>query len=195
MLPPLRVDAELYRHGTIPQALNDTTHSGKPVVIDRQRRRNRCRACGGTFVQPCQDINDRHLMTVRLVQHIEKAVLRRTYVTVADEVGVSEGTVCNVVRAYAERMEAAHVFSAPNVLGVDELHIRGKARCILTNISDKQILDFLEDRTKDIVYRSLLRLEHRERVRIAAMDMYRPYLTVSKLVFPKAVAVVDKFHI
>lgn len=186
---------ELYRHGTIAHAVNDTTHAGKPVVIDWQRQRYRCRACGGTFLQPCRDINDRHLMTVRLVQHIEKSVFRRTSVAVADEVGVSEGTVRNVFHAYAERMEAAHVFSAPSVLGIDELHIRGKARCILTNISDRAILDFLEDRTKDIVYRSLLRLEHRERVQIVAMDMYRPYLTVSKLVFPTAIAVVDKFHI
>jgi len=186
---------ELYRHGTLNQAVNDTTHSGKPVVIDWARQRYPCRACGGTFLQPCTDINDRHLMTVRLVRHIEQAVIRRTHVAVADEVGVSEGTVRNVFRAYAERMEADHVFTAPNVLGIDELHLRGKPRCILTNISDKQILDFLEDRTKDIVYRALLRLRHRERVQIVTMDMYRPYLTVSKLVFPKAVAVVDKFHI
>lgn len=81
------------------------------------------------------------------------------------------------------------------MLSIDELHIRGKARCILTNISDGVILDFPEDRTKDIVYRSLLRVEHRECVQIVAMDMYRPYLTVSKLVFPTAIAVVDKFHI
>jgi transposase len=193
--PKCGVVDELYRHGTLAQALNDTTHSGKPVVIDWQRQRYRCRACEATFLQVALDVDDKHLMTRRLVQHIEKATLRRTYVAVADEVGISEGTVRNVFHAYAEHMEAAHVFTAPSVLGIDELHIRGRARCILTNIGDKQILDFLEDRTKDIVYRSLLRLEGRERVRIVAMDMYRPYLTVSKLVFPKAIAVVDKFHI
>ena len=186
---------ELYRHGTLAQALNDTTHSGKPVVIDWQRQRYRCRACEATFLQAALDVDDKHLMTRRLVQHIEKATLRRTYVAVAEEVGVSEGTIRSVFRAYADRLEADHVFSAPGVLGIDELHLRGKARCILTNISDRQILDFLEDRTKDVVYRALLRLEHRERVQIVTMDMYRPYLTVTKLVFPKAVAVVDKFHI
>lgn len=56
-------------------------------------------------------------------------------------------------------------------------------------------LDFLADRTKDGVYRALLRLEHRERIRIVAMDMSRPYLMVQKLVFPKAMAVVDKVPI
>ena len=193
--PKCGVADEWYKHGTVLQAVNDTTHSGKPVVIDWQRRRYRCRACDATFLQPSADIDHRHLMTTRLVQHIEKAALRRTFVAVAAEVGVSEGTVRNVFHAYAERMEAQHVFSAPEILGIDELHLRGRARCILTNIKDKQVLDFLEDRTKDLVYRALRRLVHRERVSVVAMDMYRPYHTLQKLVFPKAVAVVDKFHI
>jgi transposase len=193
--PKCGVVDELYKYGTLVQALNDTTHSGKPVVIDWRRQRYRCRACEATFLQAALDVDEKHLMTRRLVHHIEKAALRRTYVTVAEEVGVAESTIRNVFRAYAGRMEAAHVFSAPTVLGIDELHIRGKARCILTSISDRQIRDFLEGRTKDLVYRALLRLEHRNRVQVVAMDMYRPYLTVSKMVFPKAVAVVDKFHI
>jgi transposase len=108
--PKCGVVDECYKHGTVVQAVNDTTHAGKPVVID-------------------------------------------------------------------------------------ELHIRGRARCVLTNITDKQILDFLEGRTKDLVYRALRPLAHRERVSVVAMDMYRPYHTIQKLVFPKAVAVVDKFHI
>jgi transposase len=196
--PKCGVVDEWYKHGTVVQAVNDTTHSGKPVVIDWQRQRYRCRACEATFLQPSEDIDQRHLMTTRLTQHIEKAALRRTFVGVAEDVGVSEGTVRNVFHAYAARMEAQHVFSAPDILGIDELHLRGRARCILTNITDKHILDFLdflEDRTKDMVYRSLRRLVHRERVSVVAMDMYRPYHTLQKLVFPKAVAVVDKFHI
>ncbi|MBA4070405.1 MAG: hypothetical protein C0497_01000 [Gemmatimonas sp.] len=188
-------DGALYRHGVIRQAVNDTTHAGKPVVIDWQRQRYKCRSCGGTFLQPAPDIDDRHLMTRRLVEHIEQSVLRRTHVAVAEEVGVSEGTSRNVFRAYAERMEARHVFQAPAILGIDALHIRGRARGVLTNIGDKLILDFLEDRTRDLVYRSLQRLEHRERVKVVAMDMHRPYLTVTRLVFPTAIAVVDKFHI
>jgi transposase len=193
--PKCGVVDECYKHGTVVQAVNDTTHAGKPVVIDWQRQRYRCRACDATFLQLSEDIDQRHLMTTRLMQHIEKAALRTTFVAVAEEVGVSEGTVRNVFHAYAERMEAQHLFSAPEILGIDELHLRGKARCILTNITDKQILDFLEDRTKDPVYRALQRLVHRERVSVVAMDMYRPYHTLQRLVFPKAVAVVDKFHI
>ncbi|MDQ8153691.1 MAG: ISL3 family transposase [Gemmatimonadota bacterium] len=175
--------------------MNDTTHSGKPVVIDWQRQRYKCQACGGTFVQPVTDIDERHLMTTRLVQHIERSVLTRTHVAVAAEIGVSEGTIRNVFRAYAERMASRHVFQAPEILGIDELHICGRARCVLTNIGDKLILDFLEDRTRDLVYHALIRLEDRHRVEVVAMDMHPPYLTVTKLAFPKATPVVDKFHI
>jgi transposase len=193
--PKCGVLGELYKHGTKVQSINDTTHSGKPVVIDWARQRYRCRACGGTFFQPASEVDDSHLMTKRLREHIEKAVLDRTYAAVAKEVGVSPGTARNVFYAYAGRLEAQHTFVAPEILGIDELHIRGRARCILTNIGEHLIVDFLEDRTKAFVYPALLRLEHRERVQVVAMDMYRPYVTLTRAVFPKALQVVDKFHI
>lgn len=184
-----------YGHGTLIQQVNDTTHAGKPVVIEWTRQRFKCKACGKTILQPSNDIDDNHLMTTRLVKHIETEVLRRTFVSVANEVGVSEGTIRNVFKAYAERMEARHVFVAPELLGIDELHIRGTPRCILTNLREHTVLDFMPDRTHRHVYRSLLKLEQRNNVQVVAMDMHRPYLTVTKQVFPKAIAVVDKFHV
>jgi transposase len=184
-----------YKHGTVKQRVNDTTHSGKPVVIVWDRQRYRCQHCGETFLQPSKDIDPNHLMTTRLVKHIQNAVLTRTYTEVAREVGLSDGTVRNVFYAYAAELDARAHFIAPEILGIDELHIRGKARCILTNIGERTILDFLVDRKKEIVMHALMRLEQRQNVKVVAMDMYRPYLTVTKAVFPKAIAVVDKFHV
>lgn len=193
--PKCGVVGEFVRHGTLTQRVNDTAHSGQPVVIAWERQRYRCRACGGTFLQPSEDVDESRLMTKRLVRYIEREVLRRTFVSVADEVGVSEATIRNVFRAYAERVEAAHRFVAPELLGIDELHIRGVARCILTDLKGRNVVDFLETRTKTAVYHALLRLEDRERVEVVAIDMYRPYQTAAKAALPQAVVVVDKFHV
>jgi transposase len=193
--PKCGVDGELYRHGTLEQAVNDTTHSGKPVIVAWKRQRYRCKACGATFLQPSPDVDDDRLMTRRLREYIEREVLRRTFVSVGNEVGVSEGTIRNVFRAYAERLEASHRFEAPELLGIDELYIRGTPRCIMTNLGEHCVLDFMESRSQTAVHHALLRLENRERVRIVAIDMHRPYRSAVNAALPKAIVVVDKFHV
>lgn len=189
------VVGELYRHGTLEQGVNDTPHSGKPVLIALTRQRYRCRACGGTFLQPVEDIDEHRLATRRLVQYVERQVLRRTFVSVASEVGISEGTARNIFRDFAARLEAQHVFQAPELLGIDELHLRGQARCIMTNLKAHQVVDFLETRSKLAVYNALRRLVGRDHVEVVAMDMYRPYKSAVRAALPHAVVVVDKFHV
>ena len=81
------------------------------------------------------------------------------------------------------------------MLGIDELHLLGEPRCILTDITDRTIVGLLPKRTKDIVYRHLALMPGRDTVEVAVMDMWNPYREAVRAAMPDAAVVVDKYHV
>lgn len=189
------IDAKLYRYGRNEHRFMDLPIHGKRVGIAVQRQRYRCEECGGTFFQPLPAIHETRNCTWRLVLYIEKEALRRTFVDLAEAVGLDEKTIRNIFRAYLGETEGKYVFDTPEWLGIDELHLLGKHRCVLTNIKSNSLLDMLEARTKPVVIRRLTRLIGRDKVKLVAMDMWNPYKEAVMAVLPGAVIVIDKFHV
>jgi len=134
-----------------------------------------------------------HNMTSRLAKHITKECYRDKFTDVARRVGVTEKTVRNVFREHVEALRKRYNFETPEVLGIDEIHIR-QARCVITNLREKTIIDMLPTRTKDEVTRFLLTLDRRV-VKVVSIDMWAPYRDACTIAFPRAVVVVDRFHV
>ncbi len=88
-----------------------------------------------------------------------------------------------------------HRFETPRILGIDELYLNKRYRCILTNIEERTLLDLLTTRRQDLVTNYLMKLKDRQKVEIVSMDMWNPYRTAVKTVLPQARIVVDKFHV
>lgn len=78
------VGSSLYGHGSKTQLVMDTPMHGRRVGILLECKRYKCRSCGITFIQSCNDINDRHRATNRLVQYVESKGLVTTFTSVAD---------------------------------------------------------------------------------------------------------------
>ena len=95
----------LYGHGTKQQLIMDVPYHGKQVYIQLKRKRYKCKDCGKTFFQECVDVSDNHRATNRLVKYIEKAAIKTTCTSVADDVGVTEGTVRNILNAHIRTLE------------------------------------------------------------------------------------------
>lgn len=185
----------LYRHGTRPQRVMDVPTHGKRMGIDVVRSRWRCRDCGKTFLQPLPDVADSGTMTKRLVAYIESQSLRRPFTHIAEEVGVAEGTVRNVFNDYIAYLDAHVKFVTPEWLGLDELYLLGKPRCVLYNVKLGTIVDVLADRNKPTLNQRLFWMEDKERVKVVTMDMYRPYRDAVRKLLPDADVVIDKFHV
>jgi transposase len=83
----------------------------------------------------------------------------------------------------------------PEWLGIDEIHLAGAPRCVLTNLRQRTMLDLLRDRHRATVVAFLQRLPSRPRVDLVAMDMWRPYKEAVTAALPQATIVVDKFHV
>jgi len=186
---------DLYAHGARRQVYIDTPSHGKMVAITLDRKRWRCRNCGAITQQPLPDMADDHQMTRRLVDQVEKIALRRTFADVARETGVDEKTVRRVTAAYIKRLEAAHKFQTPRWLGLDEIFIIKKARGVVANVKDRCMVDLLPDRNKITVGTYINTVLDRSKIEVVTMDMWHPYRDVARELCPKAVVVVDKFHV
>jgi len=187
--------ANLYKHNNREQLSMDLPIHGKRVGLLIKRQRYRCRDCNQTFWERLDHtIDEKRNCTKRLLSYVEKQSLKRTFVSISEDVGLNEKTIRNIFRDYINRLEETLRFETPNWLGIDEIHII-KPRCVLTNIEERTLLDVLPNRNKETVVGYLSRLPNKERIQYVTMDMWQPYRDAVRAVLPKAVIIVDKFHV
>ena len=189
------VGAAFYKHGPREQSIWDLPIRAKRVQILLYRQRYKCRECEQTFYERIPEIDESRKMTVRLREYIERESLEKTFTAVAHDVGIVEGTVRQVFNAYIGELEAARTVTTPEQLGIDEIHLLGKLRCILTNVEQRSIVDILKERDQKTVETYLTKLKDRDRVKLVAIDMWQPYKMAANRLLPDAAVVIDKFHV
>lgn len=133
----------LVKFGKDDQAYRDVPIHDKRSTIWVVRRRYKCNACNSTFRPDLKDMDDRRMMTKRLVRHIEKAALLGSNSEVARDVGVDEKTVRLIFEDYYKAKDAAYKPTASRVLGIDELYLGRLYRAIFTNITESTVIDLL----------------------------------------------------
>lgn len=176
------------------QLVKDLAMHGKRVGIYVDTRRYQCQSCNKTFYEPLPNVDEKRKMTTRLVNWIGKQAISRTFASLAEEIGVSEGTVRSIFRDYINELEKTVRFEIPRWMGIDEIHLI-KPRCVVSNIQNNTIVDILKDRNKATVTRYLSQLDRLDQVQYVAMDMWRPYRDAVEIVIPDAQIVIDKFHV
>lgn len=189
------VEPKLSKYGKKRQVFMDLPMHGQPVGIVINRQRYLCKDCGSTFREWLWCIDDDHMCTARFTAYVENESLKRTFTSVANELGISEGTVRNIFNAHIHTLENMHQFETPRWLGIDELYILGKPRGVLTNVEANTLFDLLVDRNKDTIINRLSHLNDRESVEVVTMDMWAPYKDAVYKTLPNAEVVVDKFHV
>jgi transposase len=189
------VIGQLYRHGIKRQRFMDLPVHNKRVGLIVHRQRYLCRACKKTSFQPLPDVADHHSSTKRLLAYIGKESMKRTFVGVADDTGIHERTIRRLFALEVARLESEVHFETPRWLGIDEVHLVRKARCILTNVEQRTVIDMLTTRTKDVVSRYLYRMPDKQYIELVAMDMWQPYRDAVRDILPQATVVIDRFHV
>lgn len=176
------------------QMVKDLPMHGRRVGLYIDTRRFRCRNCGKTFYEAPPETDEKRAMTKRLAQWMGKQAIKRTFASIAEEVGCTEFTVRSVFNDYVNELEKTIRFETPKWMGIDEIHLI-KPRSVIANIKDNTIVELLPDRNKDTVVHFLHHLEGKERIQYVAMDMWTPYRDAVRAVIPQAEIVVDRFHV
>ncbi len=186
--------ANLVGFGRREQMVKDLPMHGKRVGLYVDTKRFKCRSCTKTFYEKLPAVDEKRLMTSRLVEWVGKQAIKRTFASIAEEVGVTEGTVRSVFSDYVNELENTVRFETPRWMGIDEIHLI-KPRGVISNIDNNTIVELLPNRNKETVIRYLSQLEGRDRIHYVAMDMWAPYRDAVELVLPQARIVIDKFHV
>jgi len=181
--------------GTREQVFKDLPMHGKRVGIYFDTKRFRCQSCGKTFSQQLPMLAENRMMTRRLVNWIGEKSLKRTFTALAEETGVVEGTIRNIFRDFINELEKTVRFETPKWIGIDEIHLIKKPRCVISNIQNNTIVDMLANRNKDTVTKYLTNMPNKELVQYVAMDMWTPYRDAVMAVMPHVQIVIDKFHV
>lgn len=185
----------LILYGSQKQTFHDLPYHAKPAEIAVDRHRFRCKNCGKTQFQVLPDMNAKHMMTERLVLYIREQSMKRTFASIADDIGIDERTVRRIFSAYADELEKTHKIYTPEWLGIDEVHLTRQMRGVLTDVHTRKPLDILKDRNKTTVSAWLLKHMDPKVLKVVTIDMHTGYYNAVREVLPKAVLIIDKFHV
>lgn len=186
---------EVVGYGRLEVLVHDLPMHGKRVGIYVDARRFKCKSCGKTFMENLPEVNANRWMTERLVKWIGQRSMTNTFTGIAEEIGVTEGTIRNVFSDYVNELERTVRFETPKWMGIDEIHIIQKPRAVISNLHNNTAVNLLPNRNKKTIATYLSNLKDRDTVQYVAMDMWRPYREAVNEVIPDAKVVVDKFHV
>lgn len=176
------------------QMVKDLPMHGKRVGLYVETKRFQCRSCDKTFYESLPDVDEKRMMTSRLAAWVGKQAIKRTFASIAEDVGINEGTVRSVFRDYINELERTVRFDTPKWMGIDEIHLI-KPRGVITNIENNTVVELLANRNKETVIKYLSQLNGHEQIQYVTMDMWRPYKDAVEDVLPQARIVIDKFHV
>ncbi len=185
----------LYKHGRRTCQYADTSMHGKPVRVEIERQRYRCKACGKVITPNIPSLDDKRIATKRLVQYIESQCFSRTFTAIANETGLALNTIKNIARDYMARLDREYVRETPRIMGVDELKICGNYCAVITNLEMSTAFDILSRRTKDVITPYFRDLKDKEKIEWVVLDMWGPYKDVIREQLPHARMVIDKYHV
>lgn len=184
---------DLEKFGTRKQVILDSPVRGKRVGIHFKRQRYRCPNCQKISLHELPGCSDSRRATNRLVLLIIRKSLTETFSAVARDVGMVEGSVRSIFGDWVVEQNRIYQPITPEILGIDEINII-QPRCVLSNIGQNTIVDLLPKRNKINVAARLDKMET-SKIKIVAIDMWRPYRDAVEVVIPKAIIVIDKFHV
>ncbi len=168
---------------------------GRRVIVKAIRQRFKCRECDSVFAEALPDMDDKRNATKRLVKWIEERSMEKTFTSIAEDVGINEKTVRNIFKEYVTKLDRRRKRIIPRVMGIDEIHILGKRRFVITNIEEGTIIEMLPSNDLPSLEKYFGIIDGRVNIEFVTMDMYSPYRTLCRKLIPQAQIVVDKFHV
>jgi len=142
------------------------------------------------------DMNEHHFMTKRLVLYIAQESLRKTFTSIAYDIGIDEKLVRLIFQESVKHLNTTTTIKS-TCIGIDELYLLNQYRCIITDVEHHQVIDLLRDRRKPSVITYLQHLPDstKEHIAVVCTDMWASYHDATHEALPHAKLVVDKFHV
>jgi transposase len=170
------------------------------IYLELEVRRVVCRDCGKVKREQLDFLADNPLYTKRFAYYVGRRCRQATIKDVAQELALDWHTVKALEKQYMQAQLARAGTPAPMVIGIDEISVRkGHTYRIVVSdlIRERPIWFGGEDRSEASMGGFYAWLGERKsaRIRLAAMDMWKPFRLATQARAPQAAILFDKFHI
>ena len=162
-------------------------------------RRVSCRTCG-VKNEKLAFLSDNTKYTLRFAMQIGGLCRAMTIKDVARRMHLDWHAVKALDKIYMREQLARAGHPAPNVIGIDEVSIKKRHvyRIIVSDLEQKRAIWFggngRGETDMDIFY-GFLGQENTDKIRLAVMDMWKPFRHSTQRHAPQAAILFDKFHI
>ena len=170
------------------------------IYLEVEVRRVQCRRCGGVKREQLAFLADNPFYTNRFAHYVGRRCRQATIKDIAQELHLDWDTVKTLEKQYMRAQLAKMGTPGPKAIGIDEISIR-KGHTYRIVVSDlirhRPIWFGGEDRSEASMQRfyDWLGDKKSRRVRLAVMDMWKPFRTATVARAPQAAILFDKFHI
>ena len=170
------------------------------VYLEFEVRRVACRHCGTVKREPLGFLADNPLYTKRFAFYVGRRCRSATIKDVAQELRLDWHTVKALEKQYMATQLQRAGKPGPKAIGIDEISIR-KGHTYRIVVSDlirgRPIWFGGQDRSEASMaqFYDWLGGKKAQRMRLAVMDMWKPFRTVANERAPQAAILFDKFHV
>jgi transposase len=170
------------------------------VYLDLEVRRVACRSCGKVKRERLDFLADNPLYTKRFAYYVGRRCVSATVRDVAKELRLDWHTVKELDKQYMRAQLARAARPGPKAIGIDEVSIR-KGHTYRIVVSDliraRPIWFGGVDRSEASMgqFYDWLGEKQAKGIRLAVMDMWKPFRKVTQQRAPQAAILFDKFHV
>src|ERR1700745_344937 len=170
------------------------------IVLELEVRRLDCRHCGKVKRERLDFLADNPLFTKRFAYYVGRRCRSATIKDVAAELKLDWHTVKALDQQYMETQLKRAGKPSPRVIGIDEIAIRKghTYRIVDSHLLRGRPIGFGgKDRSEASMgeFYARLRKKKSARIRLAALDMWKPVRVGTQAQAPQPAILFDKFHV
>jgi transposase len=160
----------------------------------------RCRSCGKVKREEVNFLADNPLYTKRFAYHVGRRCRTATIKDIAQELKLDWDTVKELDKQYMRAQLRRAGTPAPKVLGIDEISLRKRHvyRIVVSDLLRGCPIWFGgQDRSEESMKQFFDWLGEKKAsgLRLAVMDMWKPFRNATEKAAPQAAILYDKFHV
>ena len=180
--------------------VRDLPCAGYRIVLELEVRRGACRICGTVRRERLDLLADNPHFTKRFAFYVGRRCRQASIRDVAKELKLDWDTVKTLEMQYMRAQIERAGTPAPHAIGIDEISVRKghNYRIVVSDLVRKRPIWFGgDDRSEASMaqFYAWLGPQKSSKIRLAVMDMWRPFRNVAQDKAPQAAILFDKFHI
>ena len=194
-------DDNFEKHGFITSNIRIPNVAGYKSILRLHKQRYLCKYCNKAFTLKSNVVDYGCCISKATKWHIANDLRKkRSEKDIAFDNNVSPNTVERIIDSYYDPIKI-HKNYLPKILSFDEFKsvksADGAMSFHMCNGETGQTIDIVEDRRLNSLVKYFFKysLKARQSVKLIVIDMYSPYVSLIKKMFPNAGIIIDKFHI